>query len=429
MQEFRFGEYFSGPGGMSRGALNAFRHLAPGVRRMRSVWAVDYDKDACRTYHANIHGGHGVLASQEDDGPVQGIDTPQTCESLVLNADVRKVDPSKLADIDAFLFGFPCNDFSLAGERKGFDGDFGMLYEYGLKVIKVKRPQFFVAENVSGLLHANDYGAFLKIIEDLRLSDHGDMGYEVVPHLYRFEQYGVPQTRHRIIIVGIRKDVSSRIGSSFLPPAPSNVLVSAGEALSGLNPDAPNNQPKKVSPLVLERLKHIPLGHNIWDVNDRIPERLRLHASKTDISVIYKVLDPSKPAYTVVGSGGGGTHMYHWDRRPTTDRERARLQTFEDDFEFLGTVTSIRRQIGMAVPPLGAQKIIEAVINTLDGIAYDHVEPNLLHELDPDWIEQKRIRKKAAKEGKARGRAKRALQAQAELPLEPLRGAEVQEAA
>ena len=94
------------------------------------------------------------------------------------------------------------------------------------------------------------------------------------------------------------------------------------------------------------------------------------------LSNIYRRLSADEPSYTVTGSGGGGTHMYHWaDPRALTNRERARLQTFPDSFRFLGGNPSVRRQIGMAVPPDGAQVVIEAMLRTMDGTAYDSVRP------------------------------------------------------
>ena len=96
------------------------------------------------------------------------------------------------------------------------------------------------------------------------------------------------------------------------------------------------------------------------------------------ISQIYKRLDPTKPSYTVTGSGGGGTHIYHWsENRALTNRERARLQTFPDDFVFEGSKESVRKQIGMAVPCEGARIIFEAILKTFAGIEYEHVEPNI----------------------------------------------------
>ena len=96
------------------------------------------------------------------------------------------------------------------------------------------------------------------------------------------------------------------------------------------------------------------------------------------ISQIYKRLDPEKPSYTVTGSGGGGTHIYHWDEpRALTNRERARLQTFPDEYVFAGSKESVRKQIGMAVPCKGAKIIFEAILNTFAGIDYEWIEPNI----------------------------------------------------
>lgn len=108
----------------------------------------------------------------------------------------------------------------------------------------------------------------------------------------------------------------------------------------------------------------------------RSAEELKLNVKNTRMSLIYRRLDPNKPAYTVTGSGGGGTHVYHWSEpRALTNRERARLQTFPDDYVFCGSKESIRKQIGMAVPVDGAKIIFEAVLKTFAGIEYDYVEP------------------------------------------------------
>src|SRR5690606_35154454 len=95
---------------------------------------------------------------------------------------------------------------------------------------------------------------------------------------------------------------------------------------------------------VVERLKYIKPGENAFTAN--LPQNLRLNVRGAKISHIYKRLDPSKPAYTITGSGGGGTHCYHWkENRALTNRERARLQTFPDDFVFCGSKESVRKQI------------------------------------------------------------------------------------
>jgi DNA (cytosine-5)-methyltransferase 1 len=126
---------------------------------------------------------------------------------------------------------------------------------------------------------------------------------------------------------------------------------------------------------VVERLKLIEPGQNAWTAN--LPPELKLNVNGAKISQIYKRLDPAKPSYTITGSGGGGTHVYHWsENRALTNRERARLQTFPDTFVFHGSKESVRRQIGMAVPPDGAKIIFDAVLNLLNGIPYEHTPNN-----------------------------------------------------
>jgi DNA (cytosine-5)-methyltransferase 1 len=89
-------------------------------------------------------------------------------------------------------------------------------------------------------------------------------------------------------------------------------------------------------------------------------------------------LEPSRPAYTVTGSGGGGTHVYHWkEPRALTNREKARLQTFPDTFVFSGKKDSVRKQVGMAVPPIAAKHIFQAILRTYAGVPYPHVDPNI----------------------------------------------------
>ena len=179
VKEFRMGELFCGPGGLALGATTA--EIEDPEYKIIHKWANDYDQDTCNTYTRNI--------------------CPEDKESVICG-DVRQLDIDKLGDIDALAFGFPCNDFSVVGEQKGFDGTFGPLYTYGVKVLKRYQPLWFLAENVGGLKSANEGKAFKKIQEDLKTA-----GYRIYPNLYKFEEYGVPQARHRVIIVGIRKDL------------------------------------------------------------------------------------------------------------------------------------------------------------------------------------------------------------------------------
>ena len=279
---------------------------------------------------------------------------------------------SQLAPIDALAFGFPCNDYSVVGEQKGMDGTFGPLYSYGVKALKLFKPMWFLAENVGGLRSANEGKALTKILNELR-----DAGYTITSHLYKFEDYGIPQARHRLIIVGIRNDIDVK----FKVPSPApyaNVDNTCKNAIE--NPPIPanafNNELTKQSKQVVERLKHIKPGQNAFTAD--LPEELQLKVKGAKISQIYKRLDPSKPSYTVTGSGGGGTHIYHWSEpRALTNRERARLQTFPDTYQFIGSKESVRKQIGMAVPCKGAKIIFEAILKSFAGIEYESVQPSI----------------------------------------------------
>src|SRR5699024_2889536 len=113
----------------------------------------------------------------------------------------------------------------------------------------------------------------------------------------------------------------------------------------------------------------IPPGENAWYAG--IPEELRLNVSGARLSSIYKRLDPDRPAYTVTGSGGGGTHMYHWvELRALTNRERARLQTLTYDFVCIGNKEYVKKHIEMTVHPQGANIVFEAILKTFAGTEY-----------------------------------------------------------
>ena len=295
-------------------------------------------------------------------------DNPET----VICSDVRDLDFMKLAPIDALAFGFPCNDFSLVGEQKGFDGKFGPLYTYGVKALQHFQPLWFLAENVGGIRSANGGKALQKILDDFE-----GTGYKIYPHFYKFEEYGIPQARHRLIIIGIRNDLDFEFRVPAREPFKSiDITCKTALEVPPITANAFNNELTAQSKTVVERLKHISPGQNAFNAN--LPTELQLNVKGAKISQIYKRLDPLKPAYTVTGSGGGGTHIYHYSQpRALTNRERARLQTFPDDFEFLGSKESVRKQIGMAVPCKGAQVIFEAVINTFSGIEYEYEPCNI----------------------------------------------------
>lgn len=390
---FRLGELFCGPGGMALGAKLAEDQVAVNgdIFSICHVWGVDKDPNAIASYNTN-NLGEGV----ECDA-MAFTETQQDCEHKTI------IDFER---INALAFGFPCNDFSLVGVQKGFQGKFGNLYKAGIVTINHSNPKWFVAENVSGIHSANAGKAFTKILNELEKS--GKYGYNLTVHLYKFEDYGVPQNRHRYIIVGIRKDLNL----VFNVPAPTyhKNRVSVKDKLSEpykfsvFNNEMPNQTSR-----VKERLLFTPPWRNAWFLDELVEmstqqrrnalsevpwyeekikglsdqeivsriKACKLNCTKARMSHIYRRLHPDKPSYTITGSGGGGTHVYHWEEcRALTNRERARIQSFPDSFKFMGTKEQVRKQIGMAVPPIGAKIIFEAVLKTFAGLKYEIDEPS-----------------------------------------------------
>lgn len=351
METFKLGELFCGPGGIAFGALQA--KSDDGSFTVEHAWANDYDADTCETYRKNI--------------------CPESPETVYCN-DVRNLNIKKLGKITAFCYGFPCNSFSNVGKHQGFENKkFGQLYWYGIEILKKYKPKWFIAENVSGIRSAGS-GDFKIILKDMR-----EAGYKLNVHLYKAEEYGIPQTRHRVIIVGIRKDqhIKYRVPN---PAKYSKYDVSAKTALANIPENAPNNEVRKLNEKVIKRLSYIKPGENVWQAEKRLgkdfPDELKIH-TKTKISQIYRKLAPDKPAYTVTASGGGGTFMYHWTDRELTNRERARIQTFPDDYEFVGNYSSVRKQIGMAVPCKLSEIVVTAVLNSFAGIDYPWIKANM----------------------------------------------------
>ena len=367
---WKLGELFCGPGGFAEGARQAgFKH----------VWAVDSHTDSCITFGNN------------QEGTVYTMEVEEFVDRQILK---------KLKKIDGLLFGFPCNDFSLVGKKKGLKGKFGGLYQYACKALDYFKPKFFVAENVTSIgktfksekehiredqkrhLASENYKNFKLIMRDL--AGCTKYGYRIYADNYKFEEHGIPQTRHRMILVGFRNDFFNKNNISFAKLEKSKEpYVTCKEALKNIPKNADNHEPTRHDERVIRRLKKTGEGKNVWDLGedeDGLP-----NVKKARMSHIYKRLDSTKPAYTVTGSGGGGTHVYHFkEPRALTNRERARLQTFEDSYKFEGGKESVRRQIGMAVPVLAAKKVMLEVRNAL---VKKRKLPNIgLGRLIHDWM-------------------------------------------
>lgn len=322
---FKVVSLFAGCGGLDLG----FEQAKHQKYKFKVIWANDYEKSACETYKRNFK------------------------NAKVVCKDIWKYDLNKLPDCDVILGGFPCQDFSILSKRKGINAKRGLLYSKFAESVKLKRPVIFVAENVKGLLTANKGYAIKRITKDFR-----NIGYHIRCRLIKFVEYGVPQRRERVIIIGIRKDLNGWF--DYPKPTYKNNPITTKKALKDVEKIKYNNEKQNHNKKTIEILKAIPPGGNYKN----LPKHL---AIKGLMSNIYKRLHPDKPSYTVIANGGGGTYGYHYkEPRALTNRERARLQTFPDDFIFEGSFSEVRKQIGNAVPPLGAKIIAEAILKNLD---------------------------------------------------------------
>lgn len=298
---------FSGCGGMDLGFINAGHKI---------VWANDYDADACLTYGKNL--GHEAICGSIED--VKSEDIPEG---------------------DVVIGGFPCQGFSIANPYRGVEDKRNQLYLELLRIIKDKNPKYFVAENVMGICSTGGYatpedkkahlGIVFKAILN-ELSKANKMGYHVEFKILNAADYGVPQIRRRVIILGTRKDISpilkhpqpthSKMGIGGLPK-----WLSVESALSGL--------PEEPTPAIPN---HMGTSHAV-KINGYLGNRATL---------------PFNPSPTIVGRGGGTGGpiiIPHPNlKRRMTVREVARLQSFPDDFIFYGAISSQYRQIGNAVP-------------------------------------------------------------------------------
>lgn len=291
--------------------------------------------------------------------------------------DITQIDPytdKTIPDCDLVLGGFPCQDFSIIWKQPGLNGKRGGLFRHFAEFVDAKKPKAFVAENVKGLLTANGGKAIDTIIKDF---ESITPGYVVKPHLYNFADYGVPQFRERVLLVGVRIDT----GFSFIHPKPTHgpnankPYFTAGEALVGVEDIPFNNEKMNIKEKTRKMLELIPEGGNFTD----IPKDSPLYV-KGMISHVYRRIKRDEPAKTIIAAGGGGTWGYHYpEPRPLTNRERARLQSFPDDFVFKGSVTEVRRQIGNAVPPEGVRLVARRLRKLFTG---DYIPVDLTEEYE-----------------------------------------------
>ncbi len=286
---------FSGCGGMDLGFLGGFRFGGRLYDRLpfEVVWANDIDGLACDTYAANLGEEHLHRGSIVD-----------VMDTLPSSADV-------------VIGGFPCQDVSINGQRSLAGGERTILYQRMIDVIRRCRPKAFVAENVKGLLMSHGRPFFEQMLADFRLP-----GYTVDHKLYLAADYGVPQMRERIFIVGVRGD------QPFAHPEALGWRMTAQEALADLERAAENKATA-----------------HVWSKAQRSPEQGN------------RRLQADKPATTIRAEHHGNVQWHYRLRRRISLREAARLQSFPDDFDFVCAMRATERQIGNAVPPVLAWHI------------------------------------------------------------------------
>lgn len=291
---------FSGAGGLDLGLIQA---------GMEIVWANDIFADAASTYRHNI-GSH--------------IDTRSICE----------IKSSEIPDCDVVVGGFPCQGFSVANWGRTMDDPRNQLYRELVRVVRDKNPRYFIGENVKGLASIGKGEILRRIVEEFE-----GLGYRVNYQVVNAADYGVPQARMRVVIVGVRKDVPDTL--SF-PPTPTNAA-----------PDMAKSLNLKPWLTVGKALAHFPEPEDGIDIPNHQCSRYKLRFNG-HLGHRYIEADRPSPTVTARGDEKGGVVVLHHpnNHRRMTARELAAVQSFPDDFVFSGTKTSAYRQIANAVPPL-----------------------------------------------------------------------------
>lgn len=330
MSDYKVVSLFSGCGGLDLGIEGNFSYLGRYYEKnpFKVVWANDIDEKATKTQRANFEDINVVC---EDITQIINNTTQEQVSISNINMDIPK-------DIDVIMGGFPCQDFSLAGKRQGLTVQRGKLYQSMAKVIEMLKPKVFLAENVKGLITWKNGLAIKTITEDF-----AQLGYRVEYKLFNVADYGVPQTRERVIIVGVRNDIKRTIiwpnpthsstNTSLLP------WVTIKDAIGDLE----------------DETKHRSLPNYGYS-------KAKLFEGKQG-NTITKA---DKPAPTIRAEHHGNIEFHYSLPRRLSAREVARIQSFPDSFVFVKSVTDTYRQVGNAVPPVFAWHIAQMLKNILD---------------------------------------------------------------
>lgn len=373
-------DLFSGCGGLSVGFEQAGFKVIAGV---------DYDEAALNTFRHNHRGSHAIHLDLSKDDAMEQIRTRIGYETR----------------IDLIAGGPPCQGFSLTGPRKLKDKR-NKLYMSMLSAVKEFSPSAFLIENVRGM--AGLYQG--KVLKDIITQFH-KAGYNVEYRILNAADYGVPQVRNRLFIVGIRKDIGN-----FEFPEPTHRQsdwVTCEEAISDLptlENDLGSNESKYDRPpnsdfqrklrgscnvlynhLGTRHTEHVksviaqvPEGGNHKDLPPGVGESRKFNEAWTR----YHSQRPSR----TIDTGHRNHFHYRWNRVPTV-RENARLQSFNDEFEFLGTKTQQNRQVGNAVPPLLARALGRQIMLTISPESFRVVMPYMFEYSDVENVNAEDLHK------------------------------------
>ena len=319
MSKYSVVSMFSGCGGMDLGLTGGFDFLGKRFKKnpFDIVWANDLNPYACATYVHNLR--HAIHVGSVWDH----IDSmPDSCDLLI--------------------GGFPCQDISINGKRRGIAGERSGLYRAMVEAVKRTSPKMFVAENVRGLLYAYNRESLETVI-----ADFSDLGYTVSYKLYLAADYGVPQSRERVLIVGV-KDGQAEFTAPD-PVTPKGKWISSREAIADLE-DAPQD----------------PEFSHVWSLAKRSGDQGG------------RVLNPEKPSPTIRAECHGNNSFHYSLPRRISMREAARFQSFPDGFTFQARLRETERMIGNAVPPVLAWHVAQSIRQTLEAFDRADQRPEVL---------------------------------------------------
>ena len=347
-------ELFAGGGGLALGMHKAgFKHLLLN----------EYDKDACATLKTNV----------PDWNVVQG--------------DVHDIDfTSYKGKVDLLTGGFPCQAFSYAGKRLGFEETRGTLFFELARAVKEIQPKVFLAENVKGLLE-HDNGRTIETIKSVI----AELGYTLVePRVLRAILYNVPQKRERIILIAIRNDIAPLVNFNW-PSVCGDIRTLRDAFFSGelYDCDVPVSEGQKY-PAAKERvMKLVPEGGDWRDLPDDVAKEYmkgsyHLGGGKTGMARRLS-MDEASLTLTCAPAQKQTERCHPIETRPLTVREYARIQTFPDDWKFCGSLSAKYKQIGNAVPVNLAWAIGRAVMrlfNQIDEVMFQSIidEPTFAYQ-------------------------------------------------